>query len=139
MRPRYRRRPGSPGRKCLRHPNRPARWRNRPPGWRGESHRHSMAARGIFSSPRTIYGKHTEYSGLYSREARNMGKRLKRAGIADREELVWEAGPVIREMAGYKDPSYTGRFGSLPKGSEASFVKQKEQDLWDDFWVGYND
>ena len=108
-------------------------------GWYGESERHSLAARGIFLSPRTIYGKHAEYSGLYSREARTMGKRLKRAGITDREELVWEAGPVIREMAGYEDKNYTGRFGYLPKGHEASFVKEKEQDLWDDFWSGYNE
>jgi len=50
MRPRYRRRPGQPGRKCLRHPNRPARWRGRPLGWRGEPYRHSMSSRGIKNS-----------------------------------------------------------------------------------------
>lgn len=108
-------------------------------GWHGEPDRHALAARGILTSPKTIYGKHTEYGSLYSREARNMGKRLKRVGIIDEEELIWKAGPSIREMAGYKDPNYTGRFGHLPKGSEASFVKQKEQDLWDNFWGGYNE
>ena len=108
-------------------------------GWHGESQRHALAARGIFSSPRTIHGKHTEYGSIYRREANVMGKRLRRAGITDEEELVWEAGPVIREMAGYNDKNYTGRFGSLPKGSEAQFVKQKEQELWDEFWRGYNE
>jgi len=108
-------------------------------GWHGESERHSLAARGILSSPRTIHGKHTKYGGLYSREARNMGRRLKRAGITDEEELIWEAGPPIREMSGYKDPNYTGRFGSLPKGPEMSFIKEKEQELWDEFWNGYNE
>jgi len=68
-----------------------------------------------------------------------MGKRLKRAGITDEEDLIWEAGPAIREMAGYKDPNYAGRFGSLPKGPEAQFIKQKEQELWSEFWIGYND
>ncbi len=108
-------------------------------GWHGEPERHSLAARGIFTSPKTIYGKHTEYGSLYRREARNMGKRLKRVGITDEEELIWEAGPSIREMAGYKDPNYTGRFGSLPKGSDKQLVKEKEQELWDDFWGGYNE
>ena len=108
-------------------------------GWYGEPERHSLAARGIFTSPGTIYGKHIEYGGIYRREARTMGKRIRRAGITDEEEIIWEAGPVIREMAGYNDPNYTGRFGYLPKGSEASFVKQKEQELWDEFWSGYDE
>lgn len=108
-------------------------------GWHGESERHSLAARGILSSPKTIHEKHTKYGGLYSREARNMGRRLKQAGITDDEELIWEAGPPIREMSGYKDPNYTGRFGSIPKGSDRQFIKEKEQELWDEFWNGYNE
>ena len=59
--------------------------------------------------------------------------------MMDREELEWEAGPAIREMAGYEDRNYTGRFGHLPRGSDTIFIKQKEQDLWNEFWKGYND
>ena len=108
-------------------------------GWHGESERHSLAARGILSTPRTIHGKHMKYGSLYSKEARNMGRRLKRAGIIDEEELIWEAGPSIREMSGYVDSNYTGRFGFLPKGSDKQFIKQKEQELWDEFWSGYDE
>ena len=138
MRSRYRRRPGFVGATCLRHPGRSARWRNRPPGWRGESHRHSMAARGIFSTPKTVQARHSRYEGAYHNEAHSMGRRLKRAGVTDREELEWEVGPAIREMAGYEDRNYTGRFGHLPRGSDTIFIKQKEQDLWNEFWSGYN-
>ena len=108
-------------------------------GWHGESERHSLAARGIFSTTKTIHEKHTKYGDLYSKEARNTGRRLKRAGITDEEELIWEAGPAIREMSGYKDSDYTGRFNFLPKGSDKQLVKEKEQELWDDFWAGYNE
>lgn len=108
-------------------------------GWHGESGRHALAARGIFSTPETIHSKHVRYGSLYSREARTMGRRLKRAGITDEEEVIWEAGPPIREMSGYKDSNYTGRFSFIPKGSDKQFIKQKEQELWDDFWAGYNE
>lgn len=133
-RPRYRRRPGPPGGTCLRHPGRPAR---KPPGWRDESYRHSLAAHGVLSVP--WMQEHLErYHGLHIDQAYREGSRFAQGGITDREEIEWEAGPMIREMAGYEDRHGQGTYWKIPRGIDKSVIEQREAEFWGEFWRGYD-